>query len=98
MVTAQPGPTLPDAGEAAAGKAWRAFLDDDVDGYDRNRDRPDLDRTSRMSVYLKWGTLHPRTLLHDLSSRAEQGGGQLTAASSPGGSSTPTSCSTGRSP
>ena len=54
-------------------KAWRAFLDDDVDGYDRNRDRPDLDRTSRMSVYLKWGALHPRTLLHDLSSRRSKG-------------------------
>ncbi len=73
LVTARAGPTLPDAGEEAARRAWLQFLDDDVDGYDRSRDRPDLDRTSRMSVYLKWGTLHPRTLLHDLSSRGTKG-------------------------
>jgi deoxyribodipyrimidine photo-lyase len=35
-------------------------------GYDSERDRPDLDHTSRMSPYLKWGSIHPRTLLDDL--------------------------------
>ena len=34
--------------------------------YADDRDRPDLDRTSHMSVYLKWGSIHPRTLLADL--------------------------------
>lgn len=59
------GMTLPPAGETAALRRWRAFLDD-VEAYDEDRDRPDLDGTSRMSVHLKWGEVHPRTLLADL--------------------------------
>ncbi len=63
------GTTLPRAGEAAARRRWRAFLDDGVDGYGTDRDRPDRDRTSRMSVHLKWGEIHPRTMLADLADR-----------------------------
>ena len=58
---------LPDAGEDAARKAWKAYRDKGLLAkYDDNRDRPDLDRTSRMSVYLKYGCIHPRTMLADL--------------------------------
>ncbi len=57
---------LPDAGEDAALKAWRAYRKTDLRSYGDDRDRPDLDRTSHMSVYLKWGCIHPRTLLADL--------------------------------
>ena len=35
-------------------------------GYPDERDRPDLDRTSRLSPYLHFGALHPRTLLAEL--------------------------------
>ncbi|HLK96069.1 MAG TPA: FAD-binding domain-containing protein, partial [Nocardioidaceae bacterium] len=53
--------------------AWqhgaRHFLHWLVDGYGTDRDRPDLDRTSRMSVHLKWGEIHPRTMLADLAGR-----------------------------
>lgn len=56
---------LPEAGEAAARRGWRDFLDR-VGDYDDERDRPDLDTTSRMSVHLKWGEIHPRTMLADL--------------------------------
>ena len=73
MLTGQPGPTLPKAGEDAAHTAWRRFLEYDVDDYAADRDRPDLDRTSRMSPYLKWGAIHPRTLLADLAGRRTQG-------------------------
>ena len=73
FVSAHPGPTLPDAGEPAAHAAWQKFLVDDVDDYANDRDRPDLDRTSRMSVHLKWGTIHPRTLLADLADRRTRG-------------------------
>ncbi len=59
------GLDLPEAGEAAATRRWREFLDD-VAAYDEERDRPDLDTTSRMSVHLKWGEIHPRTMLADL--------------------------------
>jgi deoxyribodipyrimidine photo-lyase len=60
------GLELPDAGEDAALRAWRAYRRDALGDYDDVRDRPDLDRTSRMSVYLKWGCIHPRTMLADL--------------------------------
>ncbi|MCW2604126.1 MAG: phr, partial [Pseudonocardiales bacterium] len=60
------GLELPAAGEAAAHAAWAAFRRDRLAGYAATRDRPDLDATSRLSVYLKWGALHPRTLLAEL--------------------------------
>ncbi len=63
------GSSLPPAGEQAARRRWRAFLDDGVQTYAGDRDRPDLDRTSRMSVHLKWGEIHPRTMLADLAGR-----------------------------
>jgi deoxyribodipyrimidine photo-lyase len=62
---------LPDVGEAAARQAWRSFVAGRIDDYADQRDRPDLDRTSHMSVHLKWGTIHPRTLLADLAPRHE---------------------------
>lgn len=57
---------LPEVGEDAASAAWAGFIDGDLGRYASERDRPDLDSTSRMSVHLKWGTIHPRTLLADL--------------------------------
>ena len=59
------GLELPEAGESAALRRWREFLDD-VERYDDERDRPDLDTTSRMSTHLRWGEIHPRTMLADL--------------------------------
>jgi deoxyribodipyrimidine photo-lyase len=67
------GLQLPRAGEAAARDQWRTFLDERLSSYAAARDRPDLDATSRMSVHLKWGEIHPRTLLADLAqSQAER--------------------------
>jgi deoxyribodipyrimidine photo-lyase len=60
------GLELPEAGEDAALRAWRRYRRDALGEYPDVRDRPDLDRTSRMSVYLKWGAIHPRTMLADL--------------------------------
>ena len=54
------------AGEARALERWHRFLDEDVERYAEERDRPDLDSTSRMSVPLKYGEIHPRTMLADL--------------------------------
>ncbi|MDQ1722317.1 MAG: deoxyribodipyrimidine photo-lyase [Pseudonocardiales bacterium] len=65
------GLRLPEVGEPAAGQAWRAFRDGPIEHYRQDRDRPDLTGTSRMSVHLKWGTAHPRTLLADLQARHE---------------------------
>ena len=63
------GSALPPAGEEAARRRWRRYVDDVLDDYATTRDRPDLDRTSRMSVHLKWGEIHPRTMLADLATR-----------------------------
>lgn len=64
---------LPDAGEAAAHKRWKAFLRNDIDGYRNDRDRPDLDSSSHLSPHLKFGTIHPRTMLADLGDLGEDG-------------------------
>jgi len=57
---------LPEPGEDAARAAWAAFRDKDVSDYARTRNDPGADRTSRLSPYLKYGVLHPRTLHADL--------------------------------
>lgn len=64
---------LPAAGEAAAAQRWAWFLDEALADYATQRDRPDLDGTSRLSPYLKFGVVHPRTLLADLVGRTGRG-------------------------
>ena len=64
---------LPPAGEGAALARWSDFVEQDLASYETDRDRPDLDRTSRLSPYLKLGVLHPRTLLADLAGRSDKG-------------------------
>jgi deoxyribodipyrimidine photo-lyase len=59
------GLRLPEAGEAAARNRWTEFLER-VEAYDADRDRPGVAGTSQMSVHLKWGEIHPRTMLADL--------------------------------
>ncbi|WGY00217.1 deoxyribodipyrimidine photo-lyase [Nocardioides sp. QY071] len=61
------GVDLPEAGEAAALARWEAWRGTP---YDDVRDRPDLDATSRLSPDLRWGTIHPRTVLADLDARS----------------------------
>jgi deoxyribodipyrimidine photo-lyase len=57
------------AGEAAALRQWGDFVQDGLDRYAKDRNRPDLDGTSRMSAHLKFGTIHPRTMVADLDLR-----------------------------
>ncbi|MCW2675090.1 MAG: phr [Modestobacter sp.] len=64
---------LPPAGEAAAWAAWERFRDERLRGYAEGRDAPGADGTSRLSAYLKYGCIHPRTLLAGLSA-ADHGG------------------------
>ncbi len=72
-VSVQDGMRLPPHGEDAAHDRWRQFLEEDVAEYDSARDLPGPDRTSRMSVHLKWGTIHPRTMLADLARLRSKG-------------------------
>ncbi len=59
------GLTLPEAGETAARRRWADFLEH-VGAYAEERDRPAVAGTSLMSPHLKWGEIHPRTMLADL--------------------------------
>ena len=64
---------LPDVGEAAAHAVWERFRDEHLDDYADARDRPDLTGTSQLSAHLKYGEIHPRTLLADLAGRRSKG-------------------------
>jgi deoxyribodipyrimidine photo-lyase len=66
------GLELPEAGEAAALRRWEEFLDR-VDHYDTDRDKPGVNGTSQLSVHLKYGEVHPRTLLAALSRKRSAG-------------------------
>jgi len=54
------------AGENAALARFESFTDSGLDGYDENRNLASIDGTSKMSTYLKFGEIHPRTLLANL--------------------------------
>ena len=72
--SAQPdGTRLPAPGERAAREVWRAFREEHVARYTSDRNRPDLDRTSRLSPYLHLGCIHPRTLLADVATDSASG-------------------------
>ncbi|ORW94270.1 deoxyribodipyrimidine photolyase [Mycobacterium sp. IEC1808] len=57
------------AGEASALRLWKSFVDKGLQRYGQDRDRPDRAGTSRMSVFLKFGCIHPRTMVADLDLR-----------------------------
>lgn len=63
---ADPEVPLPPAGEIAARDRWTEFRNQALAAYGSDRDRPDLTGTSQIGHHLKWGEIHPRTLLADL--------------------------------
>jgi deoxyribodipyrimidine photo-lyase len=60
------GPDLPAAGPEAALERWGEFERDGLGDYADQRNIPGVDGTSRLSVHLRWGTVHPRRLLSHL--------------------------------
>ena len=60
------GVSVIEAGEEAALKRFKAFTKNGLDSYDENRNFAAIDGTSKMSTYLKFGEIHPRTLLQGL--------------------------------
>ncbi len=52
-----------EAGEHAAAQRLEEFVAESVRGYGERRNRPDLPGTSRLSPALKYGEIHPRTIL-----------------------------------
>ncbi|HEU5483365.1 MAG TPA: deoxyribodipyrimidine photo-lyase [Microlunatus sp.] len=64
------------AGEARAREQWHAFLGRDSSGvadYGKLHDAPGADATSHLSIALRWGHLHPRTVLKDLATKRSDG-------------------------
>jgi deoxyribodipyrimidine photo-lyase len=64
---------LPEAGEQAALDRWDAFVQDDLACYGERRDLPAVNGTSVMSAHLKYGEIHPRTLLATLGRHRSKG-------------------------
>jgi deoxyribodipyrimidine photo-lyase len=57
---------MPEVGEAAALKQWAWFKKSALSGYDEARNMAGVEGTSSLSAALRWGEIHPRTLLADL--------------------------------
>jgi deoxyribodipyrimidine photo-lyase len=57
---------IPKAGEKNALDLLEKFLKTAINGYDENRNRPDLNGTSKLSIPLRFGEIHPRTILIEL--------------------------------
>ena len=60
------GVSITEAGEAAANERFKHFQKNGLDNYDEARNLAGIDGTSKMSAYLTWGEIHPRTLLAPL--------------------------------
>jgi len=60
------GVEIIEAGEQAALSRFKIFTKSGLDSYDENRNFAGIDGTSKMSSYLKFGEIHPRTLLKGL--------------------------------
>ncbi|SFB48741.1 deoxyribodipyrimidine photo-lyase [Amycolatopsis marina] len=67
------GMVLPEPGEDAALALWHDFLGHGLAAYAEDRNRPDRPATTRLSPYLRWGCLHPRTLLAELAGQEGTG-------------------------
>lgn len=61
---------LLEVSENAALQRWERFRAIALTDYAEARDRPDLEGTSTLSADLRFGTIHPRTLLADLDDSA----------------------------
>ena len=66
------GVRLPAVGEKAALARWEQFVKTALAGYENTRNRPDLAGTSRLSPHLRWGEIHPRTILAGLASHPDE--------------------------
>ncbi len=60
------GAVITPAGEKAAQTRWKHFQKDALAYYDEARNNAGIDGTSKLSAHLKWGEIHPRTLLAEL--------------------------------
>jgi deoxyribodipyrimidine photo-lyase len=66
-------------GEAGARERLATFLDRELKGYAEDRDRPDLDKTSRLSPHLRFGEIGARQIWHAVEGSAAVGTSRGTA-------------------
>ena len=52
-------------GESVARSRWDEFRNENLRGYQDRRNNPAVDGTSRMSPYLRFGCISPRTMMRD---------------------------------
>jgi len=69
---------LPETGERAARQRLEDFVDRALGSYDRERDFPAIDGTSRLSADLRFGSIGPRTV-YDRIMKERSKGGKLAA-------------------
>ena len=60
-------------GEAGAAERLSTFLDDEAEGYDKDRDRPDKAGTSRLSPHLAFGEISPQQIWSAVEAAMEAG-------------------------
>jgi len=60
------GVRMPVAGEEAAWRRWEEFRSTALPQYSEQRNLPAIDGTSALSHHLKYGEIHPRSLLAEL--------------------------------
>ena len=60
------GLSITPAGEKAALARWKIFQKNGLNNYNEGRNLAGIDGTSKLSAHLKWGEIHPRTLLAEL--------------------------------
>ncbi|MFN0263679.1 cryptochrome/photolyase family protein [Tepidamorphus sp. 3E244] len=60
-------------GEDGARGRLRDFIDSELDGYGKMRDRPDKDHTSRLSAHLHHGEISPHTIVRAVNHAVDKG-------------------------
>jgi deoxyribodipyrimidine photo-lyase len=58
-------------GEDYAQQTLENFMNSGINGYQENRNRPDLLGTSKLSLALRFGEIHPRTILAELGENSD---------------------------
>ena len=72
-------------GERGAHERLDAFLDGPLTEYAADRDRPDLDGSSRLSPYLRWGEVTARQVWYAVAGALHESGSDVEAAVGPPG-------------
>ena len=65
-------------GEKAAHQQLQSYISANLGVYKEARDRPDLDQTSKLSPYLRFGEISARSIIHEILKSKKQGPSVIT--------------------